>query len=37
MSSRPMAFSISTSESVATWWPSPREPEWIITHTCKKV
>jgi hypothetical protein len=34
MPSRAMAFSISTSASVATWWPNPRLPEWIMMHTC---
>lgn len=26
--------SISTRESEATWWPSPRLPLWIMTTTC---
>ena len=33
MSSRAIARSICVSASVATWWPRPREPECIMTHT----
>jgi len=33
MLSRAMALSISTSASVATWWPRPLLPEWIMTQT----
>ena len=28
-----MAFSIETRASVATWWPKPLEPQWIISTT----
>ena len=35
--SRAMAVSMAVSASVATWWPSPRLPLWIMMHTCAKL
>ena len=33
MLSRAMALSMAVSASVATWWPRPLLPEWIMMHT----
>jgi hypothetical protein len=37
MPSRAIAASISTSASVATWWPRPLLPLWIMMHTCGRL